>query len=133
MAEFVMKHLVTEQGQDADFEIASAATSCEELGNPVYPPVRQLLDSHGIDCRGKYARQLTAKDYAHFDMLIGMDDANIRNILRICGGDPQHKVSRLLDHTERPGEVADPWYSGDFIATWEDVNCGCRALLKKML
>ncbi len=132
MAEFVMKHLISTAGLSSEFEISSAATSREELGNPVYPPVRKLLDSYGIDCRGKYARQLTRDDYDAFDMLIGMDDANIRNIHRICGGDPQGKVSRLLDHTATPGEVADPWYSGDFVTTWNEVNAGCQALLEKL-
>ena len=132
MAEFVMKHLVSTAGISAEFEIASAATSREELGNPVYPPVRKLLDSLGIDCRGKYARQLTRDDYDRFDILIGMDNANIRNIHRICGGDPHGKISRLLDHTAAPGEVADPWYSGDFVTTWNEVYSACQALLEKL-
>ncbi len=133
MAEFVMKQMISDAGITAGWEIASAATSCEELGNPVYPPVRQLLNATGIDCRGKYARQMREKDYGYFDMIIGMDNANIRNILRICGGDPQEKVSRLLDHTGIPGEVADPWYNGNFARTWEEINSGCRALLEKLL
>ena len=129
MAEFVMKKLVSDAGREAEFVIASAATSTEELGNPVYPPVRSLLKSHDIDCSGKSARQLTRRDYGEYDLIIGMDNANIRNIHRICGGDPAGKVSRLLDHTDSPGEVADPWYSGEFEATWEEVNSGCQALL----
>ena len=129
MAEFVMKKLVSDAGRGAEFVIASAATSTEELGNPVYPPVRSLLKSHDIDCSGKFARQLTRRDYDEYDLIIGMDNANIRNIHRICGGDPAGKVSRLLDHTDSPGEVADPWYSGEFETTWEEVNSGCQALL----
>jgi len=129
MAEFVMKKLVSDAGREAEFVIASAATSTEELGNPVYPPVRSLLKSHDIDCSGKSARQLTRRDYGEYDLIIGMDNANIRNIHRICGGDPAGKVSRLLDHTDSPGEVADPWYSGEFETTWEEVNSGCQALL----
>ena len=131
MAEFVMKKLVSDAGREAEFVIASAATSTEELGNPVYPPVRSLLKSHDIDCSGKFARQLTRRDYDEYDLIIGMDNANIRNIHRICGGDPARKVSRLLDHTDTPGEVADPWYSGEFETTWEEVNSGCQALLSE--
>ena len=131
MAEFVMKKLVADAGREAEFVIASAATSTEELGNPVYPPVRSLLKSHDIDCSGKFARQLTRRDYDEYDLIIGMDNANIRNIHRICGGDPAGKVSRLLDHTDTPGEVADPWYSGEFETTWEEVNSGCQALLSE--
>ena len=131
MAEFVMKKLVSDAGREAEFVIASAATSTEELGNPVYPPVRSLLKSHDIDCSGKFARQLTRRDYDEYDLIIGMDNANIRNIHRICGGDPAGKVSRLLDHTDTPGEVADPWYSGEFETTWEEVNSGCQALLSE--
>ena len=127
-----MKKLLRDAGREAEVHVESAATSTEELGNPVYPPVRSLLRAHGVDCSGKFARQLTASDYGKFDFIIGMDDANIRNILRMCGGDPEGKVSRLLDHTNTPGEVADPWYSGDFAATWRDIDTGCRALLSEI-
>ena len=132
MAEFVMKSLVEEAGRSGEFVIASAATSREEIGNGVYPPVRRLLASHGIDCSGKTARQLEKRDYEEYDLLIGMDSANLRNMHRICGGDPQGKISLLLDHTGHPGDVADPWYTGDFEATWRDVQAGCRALLAKL-
>jgi protein-tyrosine phosphatase len=132
MAEFVMKDLVAKSGLSAEFEIASAATSTEELGNPVYPPVRQLLRAHDINCAGKYARQMNRDDYDYYDHIVAMDNANIRNIHRICGGDPDGKVTRLLDHTADPGEVADPWYSGNFELTWRDVNCGCEALLNEL-
>ena len=130
MAEFVMKDLVLKSGRSGEFFIESAATSTEELGNPVYPPARRVLAAHGIDCTGKYARQLTAGDYERFDHIICMDNANIRNATRILGNDPDGKITRLLDHTGRPGEVADPWYSGDFTATWNDVVSGCSALLE---
>ena len=129
MAEFVMKDLVRKAGLEDDFSIASAATSTEEIGNPVYPPARRKLAEHGIGCAGKTARQLRREDYDRYDLLIGMDGANLRNMRRICGGDPVGKLSLLLDWTGRPGDVADPWYTGDFEATWRDVAAGCAALL----
>ena len=135
MAEFVMKDLVQKAGLSDYFWIESAATSSEEIwngeGNPVYPPARQKLASHGISCAGKRARQTVKGDYGRFDYIIGMDRANYRNMLRIYGGDPQGKVSLLLDYTDQPGDVADPWYTGDFEATWQDVLEGCTRLLKK--
>ena len=133
MAEFVMRDLVEKAELSARFSIASAATSREELGNPVYPPARRKLAEHGIACEGHAARQLTRADYEASDLLIGMDSANIRNILRICGGDPEGKIHRLLDYTARPGDVADPWYTGDFSATWRDVLAGCRGLLDELV
>ena len=129
MAEFVMKDLVRKAGRAEEFSIASAATSTEEIGNPVYPPARRMLAAHGIDCTGKTARQLRKADYAQYDYLIGMDQANFRNMQRMCGGDPDGKIYLLLDFTDRPGQVADPWYTGDFQATWEDVLEGCEGLL----
>ena len=130
MAEFVMKDLVKKAGMAELFDIASAATSTEEIGNPVYPPARRKLAEHGISCAGKTARQLRKSDYDHYDYLVGMDSANLRNMHRICGGDPKGKLSLLLDWTSRPGSVADPWYTGDFEATWQDVSEGCRGLLE---
>lgn len=130
MAEFVMKKLVKEAGREADFEIASAATSTEELGNPVYPPAKMKLAEHGISCKGKTARQMTRKDYDYYDMVIVMDHNNLRNLRFLIGEDTAHKVSMLMDYTDRPGDVADPWYTGDFEATWRDVLEGCEALLK---
>lgn len=130
MAEFVMKFLVEREGASDDFEIASAAVSSEELGNPVYPPVRRLLSEHGIDCRGKYAYKLQKSDYDHYDLLICMDQSNVRNLLRIVGEDKLGKIKLLMDYTDTPKDVADPWYSGNFDATWADVNAGCRGLLK---
>ena len=130
MAEFVMKDLVGKAGADERFFIASAATSTEEIGNPVYPPARRKLAEHGIGCAGKTARQMTAADYREYDLLIGMDSANLRNMRRICGGDPEGKIRLLMDFTDRPGDVADPWYTGDFETTWRDISTGCRGLLE---
>ena len=132
MAEFVMKHLVKEAGKEADFRIESAATSTEEIGNSVYPPARRKLAEHGIGCQGKTARQMTRSDYDRFDLLVGMDAWNIRNMNRICGGDPDGKIVMLMDYTDRPGDVADPWYTGDFEATWRDVLEGCQRLLNSL-
>lgn len=133
MAEFVMKDLVQKAGLDGQLAIASAATSTEEIGNPVYPPARRKLAEHGIRCDGKRVRQLRRDDYTRYDLLIGMDRANVRNMERICGGDPEGKLHLLLEYTARPGEVADPWYTGDFQATWEDVEAGCTGLLQSLL
>ena len=130
MAEFVMKDLVKQAGLEDQFQIDSAATSTEEIGCPVYPPARRKLAEHGISCAGKTTRQLTKGDYAQYDLLIGMDRANIRNMNRICGGDPDGKIKLLLDYTDHPGDVADPWYTGDFDATWRDVLEGCQKLLE---
>ena len=132
MAEFVMKDLVKQAGCEEDFYIESAATSTEEIGNEVYPPAKRKLAEHGIGCKGKTARQMTRKDYERFDLLIGMDTWNIRNMTRICGGDPEGKIQMLLDFTNRPGDVADPWYTGNFEATWRDVLEGCICLLKQL-
>ena len=133
MAEFVMKDLVKKAGLESQFQIASAATSTEEIGNPVYPPARRKLAEHGISCAGKTARQLTKADYALYDLLIGMDRANIRNMARICSGDPDGKIKRLLDFADRPGDVADPWYTGDFDATWRNVLEGCQRMLARLM
>ena len=134
MAEFVMKDMVRDAGLEEEIQIASAATSTEEIGNPVYPPVRRLLQQHGIDCAGHAARQLRRDDYNSWDFLVGMDHANIRNMNRICGGDPEGKIHLLLEYAGRPEEeVADPWYTRDFEATWRDVQAGCTGLLKQIL
>ena len=130
MAEFVLKDMVKKAGLSSGFHIESAAVSAEELGNPVYPPARRELAAHGISCQGKTARLMTRADYDRFDLLVCMDSANLRRMERICVGDPQGKMSRLLDHTAYPGDVADPWYTGDFSRTWQDVVGGCRALLE---
>lgn len=130
MAEFIMKSLVAREGLSSDFFIASAATSTEEIGNPVYPPARRRLAQAGISCEGKRAVQMTWRDYERYDYLVGMDHWNISNMTRIAGGDPAGKIVRLLDLTEHPGDVADPWYTGDFEATFQDVSEGCEALLR---
>ena len=132
MAEFVMRDMVNKAGLSDKFEISSAATSTEEIGNSVYPPVKRLLADNGISCYGKTARQLTKKDYDNYDLLIGMDGANYRNINRICGGDKQNKIHLLMDFTGSPHDVADPWYTRNFDATWNDINEGCKALLDKL-
>ena len=129
MAEFVMKDLVERAGLAGTLSIASAATSSEEAGNPVYPPARRKLAEHGIQCAGKTSRQLRAEDYGKYDLLIGMDGRNMRNMERICGGDPEGKIHLLMDYTDRPGEVADPWYTGDFERAWQDILEGCEGLL----
>ena len=170
MAEFVMRDMVEKAGLSDQFLIESAATSTEELGSPVYPPVRRLLAQHGIDCTGKTARQLVRADLDRFDLLIGMDEANLRNMRRMLlpsggagnatvppgaegmsrstsrrsvpgAGAPgmedafpggAQKLCLLLDFTDHPGSVADPWYTRDFEATWRDVNDGCRGLLQAL-
>lgn len=132
MAAYVMRDMVDKAGLSDQFIIDSAATSREEIGNPVYPPARRKLAEHGIACEGHAARQLRSSDYDQYDLLIGMDHANIRNMQRMCGGDPDGKIQLLLDYTDRPGqEVADPWYTGNFEATWRDVEDGCRRLLQQ--
>ena len=133
MTEFVMKDLVKKAGLASQFHIESAATSQEEIGNPVYPPARRKLAEHGISCDGHVARQLANADYENYDLLIGMDSANLRNMPRICGGDPDGKLHILKDYTDRPGDVADPWYTGDFEATWQDVLEGCQGLLHELM
>jgi protein-tyrosine phosphatase len=133
MAEFVMKRLARDRGMERDFEIASAATSREEIGNPVYPPARRKLAEHGISCSGKTAVQITAADYDRYDYIILMDANNRRNLRRIIPDDPDGKVRMLTDFTDRPRDVADPWYTGDFERTWQDISEGCSALMEHIL
>ena len=125
-----MKKLVADAGLTEQFEIASAATSTEDNGNPVYPPARRKLAEHGIGCEGKTARQMTRADYHYYDHIIAMDHNNLSNLKRMFGEDTDHKISLLMDYTHRPGDVADPWYTGDFEATWRDVLEGCKGLLE---
>ena len=132
MAEFVMKDIVKKRGIADNFEIASAATSNWEVGNPVYPPARRKLNENGIDCSGKTARQMTRADYANYDYIVAMDSGNLSDMVRFVGNDPDGKVSLLMSHTDTPRDVADPWYTGDFEATWKDVNRGCNALLEEL-
>lgn len=145
MAEFIMKKLVKEAGRQDEFFIESAATSTEEIGNPVYPPARQILKNHGIDPKGKTARQMTVRDFETFDYIVLMDKNNLRNLRWILPREiydkeclPKmnepfsrrlQKVSLLLDYTENPRDVADPWYTGDFETTWNDILDGCKHLL----
>ena len=129
MAEFLMKQLVSESGLQDQFYIESAATSTEEIGNGVYPPVKRILNSRGIDCSNKRARQMTRSDYDKFDYIVCMDSKNLRNMSFIAD-DKDNKYSRLLDFTTNPHDVADPWYTGDFAITEKDIHEGCQALLK---
>ena len=133
MAEFMIKDLVRKAGREKEFYIESAATSTEEIGNEVYPPAKRKLAEHGIGCKGKTARQMNRRDYDRFDLLIGMDSWNFRNMNRICGGDPEEKIHLLMDFTDEPRDVADPWYTGDFEATWRDLLEGCQCLLEQCL
>ncbi len=134
MAEFILKDIVRRKGIADEFVIASSATSTEEIwgniGNPVYPPAKAELEKHGISCEGKRAVQLKKSDYGKYDLFIGMDSANIRNMHRILGGDPEGKIRKLMEYTDRGGDVADPWYSGRFDVTWRDVYDGCEALIE---
>ena len=130
MAEFIFRDMVAKRGLAAEYSIASAATSREEIGNPVYPPAKRKLKEHGIDPAGKTARQMTAQDYKDYDYLLAAERYNIRNMERITGGDPQHKIFRLLDFSDRPRDIADPWYTGDFDEAWDDIVEGCQAFLK---
>ncbi len=129
MAEFVMKQMVREAGLEDRFEIASAATSTEELGNDIYPPVKRLLHEKGIPCQGHSAHQITKAEFDYYDHVIVMDNYNLRNLERVTGPDRHKKVSRLRDFTDSPGEIADPWYTGEFNLTYRQVTDSCRALL----
>lgn len=133
MAEFILKDMVSRLGIADEFVIASSATSTEEIwrgmGNPVYPPAREELAKHGISCEGKRAVQLQLSDYDKYDLFIGMDSANIRNMTRMLGGDPEEKIRKLMDYVGG-GDVADPWYSGNFQVTYRDIYNGCKALLE---
>ena len=139
MAEFMFRHLAEFCGTPGrTFEVASAATSSEEIGNPVYPPARKILARHGIGCAGKTARRMEEKDYDRYDLIVGMDAANLRNMKRLFRDDPEGKCSLLLDHLpeghpDRGRDVADPWYTGDFEAAWDDIYAGCVALLEECL
>ena len=134
MAEYVLKDMVKKRGVADRFEIASAATSREELGNPVYSPAARKLAQNGVPCGAHRARQITREDYDRYDLIICMDRNNVRSALTITGGDPEGKIKLLLDFTPRAGQqVADPWYTGDFDETWRDVTQGCKGLLEKLI
>ena len=134
IAEFVMKDMVSKRGIADKFYIASAATSTEEIwngiGNPVYPPARKELAKHGISCEGKRAVQITKADYGKYDYILGMEQRNIRNILRIVGMDSEGKVKLLLDYSDDSRDIADPWYTGDFESTYRDVVEGSEGFLR---
>ena len=136
MAEFIFKGIIKERGLEGEFYIASSATSREEIvgniGNPVYPPARAELLKHGIDPGDKRAVQITKADYEKYDLLITMDSMNVRNLMRIIGSDPEGKVKKLMDYTSRGGDVADPWFTGNFEITYRDVTDGCEGLLKSL-
>lgn len=136
MAEFILKKMIAEQGRADEFFVASSATSTEEIykgkGNPVYPPAAAELGKHGILCYGKRAVQLKESDYGDYDLFVGMDSANIRNMHRILGGDPKGKIRKLMDYTPRGGDVADPWYSDRFDVAYRDIYEGCAALLNSL-
>lgn len=132
MAEFIMKALVRERGVEQDFEIASAATSREEIGNPLYPPARHTLQKHGIPLGSHAAKQITGADYDYYDKIVAMEAYNLHNLRPFVGNDPHKKVSLLMDYTCRSGDVADPWYTGDFETAYRDILEGCRGLLKTL-
>ena len=137
MAEFIFKDMIKKKGMENEFCVASSATSSEEIrgecGNPVYPPARAELARHGIRCDGKRAIRLQSSDYAKYDLFVGMDSANIRNMHVILGGDPDGKIRKLMDYTSRPGDVADPWYSDRFDIAYRDIYEGCEGLLDALL
>ena len=127
MAEYMLKDLVKKAGKVSEFEIDSAAVSREEIGNPVYPPARRELQKHGIACGGHAARQITEDDFRHFDRIYYMDSSNARYLARMLPRDPD-KIRPLL-----PRDVADPWYTGDFSATWDDLSEGCRNIMEEFV
>ena len=134
MAEFIFKNMLAEEGLTEHFVVESSATSTEEIsfsgiGNPVYPPARAELKKHGIECGGKRATQLKSADYEKYDLFVGMDSNNIRNMHRILNGDKDNKIRKLMDYTARGGDVADPWYSDRFDIAYRDIYDGCKGLL----
>ena len=128
MAEFMLKRLMRQAGREEEFEISSAATHDDELGNPVYPMARQELAKHGIGCPGHTARLLTSEDYDRYDLIIGMDEANMRDMCALFKDDPEGKLRLMMDLTGEHRDVADPWYTRNFTATWRDLNAGCQVL-----
>lgn len=143
MSEYILKDMVEKRGIKDQFEIASAATSTEEIwgnqGNPIYPPAQRELRKHGIgntaytNFSSKRARQVSKIDYSHYDYLLCADQNNIRNTLRIVGKDPEHKIKLLLDYSNHPRSIADPWYTDDFEQTYQDIVEGCTAFLERVL
>lgn len=137
MAEFIFKDMIKRRGADNNFFVSSSATSTEEIwngvGNPVYPPAKEILARNKIDCSGKRAVQLKKSDYGKYDLFVGMDSMNIRNMYRILGKDSEGKICKLMDFTERGGDVADPWYSRNFDTAYRDIYDGCQGLLKNLM
>lgn len=137
MAEFIFKDMVKQEGLESEFYISSSATSTDEIyqgiGNPVYPPAKRELAKHGISCEGKRAVQLKWEDYEKYDLFVGMDSSNIRNMHIILKGDKQGKIRKLMDYTSRRGDVADPWFTERFDIAYRDIYDGCRGLLKALL
>ncbi len=132
-AELIFRDLLRMAWLIGSFQVASAATSSEEIGCPVYPPMRKVLEAHGLDCSGKTARQLRRRDYDDYDLLIGMDEENLWNMRRLFGGDPAGKLHNLMDFAGFPGEeIADPWYTRDFVRAYEDVSLACEGLLYQL-
>lgn len=136
MAEFIFRDMLRRNGLADKISVSSSATSTEEIwgdiGNPVYPPAKAELAKHGLSCEGKRAVQLQKSDYDKYDLFIGMDKANIRNMQRILGGDPDGKIRKLMEYTDRGGDVADPWYSGRFDVAYRDIYDGCEGLLRSI-
>ena len=136
MAEFIFRDMLRRNGLADKISVSSSATSTEEIwgdiGNPVYPPAKAELAKHGLSCEGKRAVQLKKSDYDKYDLFIGMDKANIRNMQRILGGDPDGKIRKLMEYTDRGGDVADPWYSGRFDVAYRDIYDGCEGLLRSI-
>ncbi len=130
MAEYILKDMVAKRNISDQFRIESAATSYEEIGNPIYPPARKELAKHGIECVGHHARKLVKADFEEFDFLIAMEEYNLHNIRREFGDALAKRVSLLLDYTDAPGDIADPWYTGGFEETYEDIVLGCLGLLE---
>ena len=132
MAEYVLKHMVANQEKTKDFAIVSSATSTEEIGNPIHHGTKRTLAEAGVPVDNRCAVQLQKSDYQKYDYIIGMDGYNVKNMMRILGGDPENKVCRLLDFTDTPRDIADPWYTGNFDITYNDIVEGCTALLKRL-
>lgn len=132
MAEYMFKDMLKKAGLEGDFHVSSAAVCSDEVGNPVYPPARRKLAEHGISCDGHAAHKMTRAEYDDYDFIICMDGANLHALRRLTGGDPEGKISLLLDHCGRDGqEVADPWYTGNFDVAWNDIDEGLKGLLKE--
>ena len=133
MAEFILKDMIKQRGLDEFFEVASAATSSEEIGNSVYPPAQRMLAQHGISCKGKIARKITVNDYNYYDIIIGMDNANMYNMKRFWNDTDKKLKHIMIDFAKVNRDVADPWYTGDFQQTYDDLILGCEAIMKEIL